>query len=324
MKFSALATSCILVASSVSASPAEAKGAVRSDLVVKYSAQEHYQKGMELMKEHNFKAALKDFMTVTYHFPQEEVAEDAFYFQAVCQYNLMDYDIANKLLSDYLNQKLRLRYFEDALNYKLAIADKFKEGARKHLFESEKMPKWSSAREDALAIYDELTTMVPNHDVAAKAFLGKATLQQRIGEGKDAIETFKSLIKRFPKHPHASDAYLALGEIYFAQSHTEFLDPDLLELSRLNLQRFKKAFPRDPKLEKAKEYLTDLEEMHAKKLYETGLFYERTKKPKASVIYYVTAIEKFPDSHASTLCKKRLNNLSDEVAELQVSPELIQ
>ncbi len=227
------------------------------------------------------------------------------------------------MFSDYLNQKKRLRYFEDAIAYKLAIADKFKEGARKHLFESERMPKWVTAREDALSIYDELIAIVPNHEIATKALHGKAILQQKLNDNKAAIETYQLLIKRFPKHPLASDAYLAINEIYYGQSHTEFQNPDLLELARLNLKRFIQSFPRDPKIEEAKKYLAEMEEIHARGLYDTGLFYERTKKPKASVIYYVTALEKFPNAPSSQLCKKRLLKLNDAAVELNVTAELI-
>lgn len=296
---------------------------MRSDFAPKMSAIEHYNAGVQAMEHKSWRTALKNFMIIGLHFSESQVAEDAFYFKAVCNYHLMEYDIANNLFTDYLNQSGRLRYFEDALSYQLAIAEKFREGARKHLFDSDKFPKWVTAREDSIAIYDQIISTVPNHELAAKALFGKAVLQQRIQEYKDAIESYQTLIKRFPKHSLSSDAYLAINEIYFEQSHTEFQNPDLLELANLNYKRYKEAFPRDEKLEKAKEFLALMEEIHARGLYDTGIFYERTKKKKASVIYYVTALEKFPNAPSSALCKERLSRLKTEVEELKVSDELL-
>lgn len=297
---------------------------IRSEFAPKMSAMEHYNAGMQAMEHKSWRTALKNFMIIGLHYPECEVAEDAFYFKAVCNYHLMEFDIANNLFTEYLDQAGRLRYFEDALSYKIAIAQKFREGARKHLFDSDKFPKWVTARDDSISIYEEVISIVPNHELAAKALYGKGVLLQKIQDYKGAIEDFQTLIKRFPKYPLSSDAFLAISEIYYEQSHTEFQNPDLLEFARLNLKRYVEAFPRDEKVEEAKTFLAHMEEIHAKGLYDTGIYYERTKKKKASVIYYVTALEKFPDAPSSTLCKKRLLNLKDEVEELQVDSELIQ
>ncbi|MCH9634635.1 MAG: Cell division coordinator CpoB [Chlamydiae bacterium] len=309
--------------SSLSAAVTNQEGQIsKSEFTPKMSAMEHYNTAMQAMEQKSWRVALRNFIVIGIHYPDSQVAEDAFYFQAVCNYHLMEYDIASRHFSDYLTQNNRLRYFEDALSYKLAIAEKFKEGAKKHLFDSEKFPKWASATEDSMAIYEEIISIIPNHELAAKALLGKANLMHKMNDFKGAIENFHTLIKRFPKHPLASDAYLAINEIYFEQSHTEYQNPDLLELAKLNLNRFIQNFPRDGKVEEAKEYLSMMEEIHAKGLYNTGIFYERTKKPKASVIYYVTALEKFPNAPSTQRCKARLSHLKDAVNELQVVAEL--
>lgn len=325
MKYLALTLSlAVLSTSPLLAKNAQEDKEIRSsEYAPKMSAMEHFNAGMQEMEHKSWRAALHNFITVSLHYPESTVSEDAFYFQAVCNYHLLEYDIADKLFSEYLSQKNRLRYFEDALSYKFAIAEKFKEGAKKHLFDSEKFPKWADAQEDALRIYDEIISTVPNHELAAKSLHGKASFLHKIRDYKEAIEGYQTLIKRFPKHPLSSEGYLAINEIYFQQSHTAFQNPDLLELAKLNLNRFIQNFPRDEKVDEAKEYLAAMEEIHARGLYETGTFYERTKKPKASVIYYVTALEKFPNAPSSSLCKKRLNQLAEVAQELQVSEELM-
>lgn len=290
---------------------------------VKLTDMELFNAAVQEMEHQSWKSALNDFSEIRDSHPSSKVFDDSLYFQAVCNYHLLEYDIANRMLSNYLNSKFKLKFFEDALTYKLEIANKFKDGAKKHLFDSDKFPKWLPAKEDALDIYEEIIQTIPNHDLAAQALYEKGSLLHEIQDYKLALESFQTLLKRFPKHPLAPDSFLALAEMYYEQSHSEYRNSDLLEMAQLNLKKFIQSFPRDEKVEKAKEFYSDMREIHAKGLYDIGMFYERIKKPKASVIYYVTALEKFPETPSSGLCKGRLKNLQGEVYDLEVSKDLI-
>ena len=291
---------------------------------ISLSDMEYFNSAVSQMEEKSWRGALHNFGSIRQLYPQSQVFDDALYFQAVCNYHLMDYDVANRELSQYLGSKYKLKFFEDALKYKLEIANKFKDGAKKHLFDSDKFPRWIPAKEDALDIYEDIIGMVPSHDLAAQALFEKGSLLQKMQDYKIALESFQTLIKRFPKHPLTPDSYLAVNQAYYEQSHSEYRNTDLLEMAQINLKKFTQNFPRDEKLEKATQYYNDMKEIHAKGLYDIGMFYERTSKPKASVIYYVTAIEKFPESASTNLCKERLQNLESELNDLQVSQEIIQ
>jgi outer membrane protein assembly factor BamD (BamD/ComL family) len=50
-------------------------------------------------------------------------------------------------------------------------------------------------------------------------------------------------------------------------------------------------------------------EVYAKDLYETAKFYERTKKPKAAIIYYNKIVSKYPDTPTAIASQKRLEVL---------------
>lgn len=287
------------------------------------SDMEYFNSAVAHMEHKGWRDALEDLSAIREYYPHSQMYNDAIYFQAVCHYQLLEYGVANRQLTEYLNNKYKLKFFEDALKYKLEIANKFKDGAKKHLFDSDKFPKWLPAKEDALAIYDEIISMVPSHDLAAQALYEKGSLLHRMQDYKSSLETLGSVIKKFPKHPLTPDAYLEISEIYYEQSHSEYRNTDLLEMAQIHLKKFIQNFPRDEKVEIAKKYYQDMREIHAKGLYEIGMFYERTHKPKASVIYYVTAIEQFPNSPSADLCKERLQYLDKELDDLQVSKEII-
>lgn len=165
--------------------------------------------------------------------------------------------------------------------------------------------------------------MVPTHDLAAHALYEKGHLLQKMQDYKIALESYQTLIKRFPKHSLTPEAYLAVNEAYYEQSFSEYRNTDLLDMALINLKKFMQNFPRDERVEQAKNYFASMKEIHAKGLYDIGMFYERTNKPKASVIYYVTALEKFPESNSSELCKERLRHLQGELNDLQVSSEIL-
>ena len=210
------------------------------------SDMEYFNSAISQMEEKGWRGALENFGSIRQFYPDSQVFDDSLYFQAVCNYHLMDYAVANKELTKYLGSKYKLKFFEDALSYKLEIANKFKEGARKHLFDSEKLPKWIPAKEDALEIYDDIIAMVPTHDLAAQALFEKGSFLQRMQDyRKIALESFQTLIKRFPKHPLTPDSYLAINEAYYEQSHSEFRNTDLLEMAQINLKKFIQNFPRD-------------------------------------------------------------------------------
>ena len=58
--------------------------------------------------------------------------------------------------------------------------------------------------------------------------------------------------------------------------------------------------------EKLQKRVMNMQEEYALDLYETGRFYERTKKWQAAKMYYGNVLEKFADTTLANKCKKRL------------------
>ena len=94
-------------------------------------------------------------------------------------------------------------------------------------------------------------------------------------------------------------AYLCINRVYVEQSLSEFQNPDLLALAQINYRKFARDFPKEERLAEAEADIHAIKEIYARGLYDTGQFYERVSKPKASVIYYLNAIKQFPDTHVA-------------------------
>ena len=63
----------------------------------------------------------------------------------------------------------------------------------------------------------------------------------------------------------------------------------------------------------AEGLFADMQEVYAKSFYEIAQFYERTKKPNASVLYYSKIIKTFPNTKSAELAKGRLHVLRPDV-----------
>lgn len=272
----------------------------------KLPVQEHFSLGVKAMNKNDWREASHQFNIVTKNFPNTPFGQESFYYLGVADYNLEEYDIANDAFSNYLKVHNNPKFFQSAIEYKYCIAEKFKEGAKRRFLGTKKLPKWASGASLALTIYDEVIAAMPCHEMAAQALYSKGCLQWDRKEYRESIESFQLIIRRFPKHELAPTCYALISKVYLDQSQNEFQNPDILAFAQINFRKFSRDFPKDERLAEVEGDVLAIKEVYAKGLYETGQFYERKKLPKASVIYYQSAIDQFPETDIAKLCMKRL------------------
>lgn len=277
--------------------------------IPKFSADKHYELGCAAMEESDYVEAAYHFNIISKNFTNAEFHNNSVYYLGICYFNAEEYDFANEAFGEYLRCQSQPEYFENAICYKLEIANRFRMGAKKRFFGTKALPKWAPARTAAVEIYNEVIAAIPCHDFAAQALWGKANLLWEDFEFRDSIETFQQLIRRFPKHELAPCAYLSINHVYLDQAQCEFQNPDLLVLAQINVRKFEKEFPKDERVVEAQADVQAIKELYAKGLFETAQFYERTDKPQASILYYRRTIEKFPDTSHANCSRNRLRIL---------------
>ena len=280
--------------------------------------EDHYNTGIAALSKKDWDEATHQFRIVVINYPDSSWAKEAYYHLGVSYYHADDKDVANQNFSKYLEENYHPAYFDETFQYKLAIADAFRKGAKRHLFGYEKMPSWMPDKDLAVQIYDEIITALPNSELAAKSLLSKGNLLRKRDEYRQSIDAYTQVIRKFPKTEFAATAYSLIARGYLQQAEADVHNPDILALAQINLKKFAADFPRDDKVQKAEDSLHEMKEIFANALYETGQFYERKKQPKASVLYYHNAITQFPDTKVSKECKERLNALQAYVDEIQL------
>ncbi len=269
----------------------------------------HFEKGQNYYNNHEWRNASREFEKIIYFFPDSETAANVYFYLGVCFYERKEYDFANEAFTSHLKASAQPVYFEDALQYKFAIAEHFRVGQKRRPLLFPYFPKFWCGKSLALAIYDDIVLALPNHDLAVDALFCKAQLLDSLGEYRESIDAYQVLIRRFPRHQIVPQCYVNMAEIYCKLSLVEFQNPDILALAQLNAQRFSIDYPRDDRLDVAFGYVEKIKELYARGLCDLGLFYERTGHSDASAIYYQSSIEEFPDTEVAKFCRYRLKEL---------------
>ena len=273
------------------------------------SLQARYDAMVSFYHEESWDKVIEEGKQILEEFYDANLGIESNFYLGIAYFHTEDFDFSNRYLSKYLKDSSSAGFFEKALTYKFLIAENFRLGAKKHLAGWEKTPKWLSALDDAIEIYDEIISAYPYDKLGVKALYGKGIIYKKNKNYSKSLEAFQCILQRFPADELAIESYLEIGDIYVKRCEEEHLDPDWLELAEMNLKRFQEAFPGEKRIVEAKTGILQVKESFARDLFETGRFYERTKKPQAAEIYYAKILSQFSDTHTATKAKARLEEL---------------
>lgn len=300
-----------LTAGSASAAPKIYAGKMRdADLVPSLPLEEHWQRAVKAYEEGDNREAVKHFNVLSVNSADSPEGQSANYYLGLCYYERQEYDWANEAFTRYIKGHGEPEHFEEAIRYKFAIAEHLRGGAKRRFYGTKHLPRWADGKRQALDIYDEVIVAMPLSDYAARALYAKGCLQKELQRYKDAVESLQAVVKRFPKHEMAPEAYLEINQVYLDQCKTEFQNPDLIAFAEMNVRRFRRDFPKEPRIRDAEQDVMRTKEVYAQGLYDIGIFYEKVKEPLASVIYYDKTVREFPETAVASKCRFRLSKLA--------------
>lgn len=283
----------------------------------------HFERAIGAFGRRDWAQAARQFRIVIENFPKNALVPKCYFYLGNCLVQLGDYDLANCELTNYLRENFTPEFLEEAVALKFQIAEALRGGARRRPYCSRRFPKFLQGYDLAIEIYDEIVSTVPCEDIAAKSLFAKGCLLAQQYEYRCAIEAFLGLVRRFPKHESAPEAYVAMLDVYQSQAFFEANNPDILDLAELTYTHFCADYPNDDRLLAASDTVMAIRERYAYGLYQTGQFYERVCKPESSVLYYVSAIERFPDTEVAHCARKRLGRLQEKLPSLCIPAGLL-
>jgi len=287
------------------------------------TVQEEYNLALGAFQKKDWTDVIEHSKTMIKEHPTSPFLSEVTYLAGVAYFQKRDYEMADYYFSQFLDKYATAKYFEDALEYRFKIAEKFEEGAGLHMFGWEKMPKWLSAWEMAYDIYDKVITTLPRHEIAALSLKNKARMLTVDGKYKEAIDSYQMLIRRFPKHPSAPEAYISIAKLYLLESQEDYPGKDFLEQARLNLKKFRYDFPRENRLVEAEAILVEMQDRYAKDLWESAEYYLKKKKVRSAIMYLETLSRKYPSSRYTQGAMTQLVKVKKEHPELDMDPNKI-
>jgi len=286
---------------------------VNTDYVATLPAEEHHRLACEAYQSGDFKEAAKQFYIVSLNFPKLTIGQESLFYLGVSYFRLEEYDFANTAFTSYLKSSVAPALFHETIQYKFAIAEAFRKGAKCRFWETTYCPKWASGKTLALTIYDEVIASMPYDEITAHSLFAKGCLLWDMRAYRESVETLQRIPKRFPKHELAPTSFFIITKVYLDQSKREFQNPDILALAELNVKKFKECFPGEERIEEAELHVLYIKEVYANGFFQTGQLYERKNKPDAAVLYYVKTKNTFPDTLAAKNAKERLQCLCPDL-----------
>ncbi|MBP9841478.1 MAG: outer membrane protein assembly factor BamD [Simkaniaceae bacterium] len=264
-----------------------------------------YRRVVEAYQAQDWETVKKEGQCLLRYYPQSPFVDDVYFYMGTSLYKLRTFDKSDIFISKYLTTEGVSKHFEEAMLIKYKIARSYQNGKLKPCFGFRPLPNLLGAKEDALGIYDEIIALMPRHDLAAESLYYKGRLLLSGKNYKDSIESFQTLIRRFPKNSLAVDGYISIFDVYLTRAKKEYADPDLLDLALLNQRQFEQHFPTEGRLEEGEVKIQELQEVLARDLMKVANFYKKSKKTDAIKLYYSAIVERYPD----TLCAQEAKQL---------------
>jgi outer membrane protein assembly factor BamD (BamD/ComL family) len=276
-----------------------------------YTPYEYFTFANESFEQSQWIDVIKYSKLIIDKHPNSRFTKEALFYLGVAYFNLKDFEIANNYFTQYLKDDFNPKYFEEVMHYKFSIAQLFKQGAKKRMFNWKKGPKILDAKEDAVKIYDEIIASMPNHDLAIISMYSKAKVLLEDEEYKKGVSAFEDLIDRFEKHELAIQSYIEIQKAYLKQTTYKKQDPNILDLARLNLDKFKTQHPNEAeKMKILQNIILQIEEKFAKGFLEIAQFYEKTNKKQAASIYYTKIVTDFQNTQVAKIAEEKLKKLN--------------
>jgi tetratricopeptide (TPR) repeat protein len=268
--------------------------------------------GLEAMEQQEWQHAIKHLSVAV----QETHEDELLYSLATCYFQVGELERANEQLTAYLARRDAHKIVE-ALELKFAIAEGYRLGGKRRLFNVQRAPKILGGGEDALVLYDEVMAAIPQSDLAGRAAYSKGLLFAQTGEMDEAIKAYERFIDEYPRHALGSDGFLALLHLYLDQARLEPSSQEWLERGRSVCRQWSKAYPNDPRREEGQTLLVQMEDEVSYQLLDRARFYERVGKKPAAQIYYKQLIQQFPETAAAHWSELQLPRLDAEMAKAE-------
>jgi outer membrane protein assembly factor BamD len=154
----------------------------------------------------------------------------------------------------------------------------------------------------------------PSWDRTGRLQFRIAEIYENTGEPDMAIESFSTLLTRYPGSPHAEEAAFRRALCHSKLAHSYPNSAETRASAAMAAAEFLQRFPRSKHAQKVRDILERLDDAQAKELFKIARIYDRThSRPVAAVFMYEQFLSQYPDSPLAENARKRIAALKPTI-----------
>lgn len=204
-----------------------------------------------------------------------------------------------ELISNYPN----FPGFSEVIQRQFAIADKLRQSDRKGFLGIGAAIQPSKLIE----MFESISEAAPHTEFAPRSILNIGYVNSEQGEQDKAIASFQSVVDTYAGTKYATEAQYEIFKLRGMKAENSNSPNQDRAQVEAGLD-FVNQNPNDQRSSEIKSNLHDIEERSMKKMYDTGMFYEKSGKPVSARLYYREVV-KNPNTPWASKAQERLNAL---------------
>lgn len=199
--------------------------------------------------------------------------------------------------------------YSTALNRQAAMAQAAAEGDVKSSFLG---LKTKLSLDKTVAMLEKVISHAPKSRTASKARFTMGELYQaKKSKSREAIATFRLLVKEQPQSPEAPDALFRVGLIYIEQADRGNQNQSNLDLAREAFNDYLIQYPGHSRNGEARKMIASLGSREVQRSLDIAEFYLKTGRPEAAKVYYRDIVKRSGSGELHDAAKARLKELGE-------------
>lgn len=257
------------------------------------TAQEFFQKGLDLEREGDFRKAAKRYLDAE-HLTSDKIVKLNALINAARAYRKaelygQEFDCLERLIREHMSRI----DFTQTVNREYEIADAFYKGHRDAMFE------WFPFIKDSdrfLECSEAALRNAPCAESAGAVRLRLARMYFSDQKPDKAIETFKEVLRLHPGSDSAYYAELGLADVYCQLAEHGDGDNRWANLAIEQLDHFSETHPEAPEIQWVKEQRLAIDKIQAKRLHDLAKYYHRTGRDDLAEHFLSQVVQRYAET----------------------------
>jgi outer membrane protein assembly factor BamD len=246
--------------------------------------------------------AIASYLYILRRWPLTEEAQEAQYRIGLCREAFRDFYKAYLSYQRAITKWPSHSRFEEILERMFKIGNLFLAGERQKLWKLKTLPSMDRAVE----IYEGLIQAGPQSPWAPRAQFNIGLAREKQKAFELAVDAYHKLIERYPGSEQVEAAHFQIGAAYQRASRRAEYDKSAADKAVEAFEEYLARYPNGTNAAEARQAMAKLHNEQARGLFEVARFYEKSRKPRAALVYYNDLITRFPESKYTEIAKQRV------------------